>query len=153
MRSKRQLGFTLIELVIVILITSFGLLGLTSLFSNASSSLTTNETLQRATQYAQECAEKVIATRRDDPLGFDATSLATAAPSNICNTVDDAPAGLLPALATGFARTVVVGSTYSGDVANTAPCPSGTDNCRDVTVTVTNSALSNTVITLLLIKY
>lgn len=149
MCADRQYGFSLIELVIVMIVISVGLLGLTGMFGNVSTSLSTNETLQKATQYAQECAEKVIATRRDDVLGFASTSIS----NTMCNTTADTPAGLLPVMDTGFGRTVSVGNLYSGTGTAPDPCPIGTDNCKNVTITVTHSTLSPTIITLMLVKY
>lgn len=130
-------GFTLIELVIVMVIIAVGLLGMTSLFSNSSTSLSTNETLQQATQYAQECAEKAIATRRNN--GFAATA------SFSC--------GAAP---TGFTRTAGI-TTYDSTAGcnghTPCPCPSGgTNNCRDITIAVASGALSSS-ITVMLVNY
>ena len=128
-------GFTLIELVIVMLITSAGLLGIASLFGTTSTSLSTNETLQQASQYARECAERVIGIRR--ALGFASGSIS----STMCNTTADTPAGQMPLMATGFSRTVAV-TTYNG---TGSPCPTGTANCKDVVVIVTNAPVSSAV--------
>lgn len=134
---RRASGFTLIELVIVMIVISAGLAGLASLFSNTSTSLSTNETLQRATQYAQECAEKVSATRHSPSGGF----------ASISNTICDT----LPALPAGFTRSAVV-TTISGTGIAPDPCPSGTNNCKSVLVTVTKGALSSS-ITVMLVDY
>lgn len=133
MPAHRDRGFTLIELVAVMIVISVGLLGLASLFSNSSTSLSTNETLQRVTQYAQECAERAIATRRD--LGFADASIS----SSLCDSL---------ALPAGFTRSVGV-TTYNG---TGSPCPSGTNNCKDVLVTVANGTLSSA-ITVMLVNY
>ena len=133
-RKRPAAGFTLIELVIVMVIIAVGLLGMTSLFSNTSTSLSTNETLQQVTQYAQECAEKAIATRRN--LGFASASIN----STMCDSL------VLPS---GFTRTV--GGTTAVDGTG-SPCPSGIANCKNVLVTVTNGALSSS-ITVMLVNY
>lgn len=133
---RRTSGFTLIELVIVMIVISAALLGMMATMGNATRSLSTNETLQQAAQYAQECAEKVIATRRDE--GFTSTNLNT----NICSTAN------LPAMAAGFTRTVTF-QDVSGTGSGTDPCPSGTNNCKNITVTVTNGALSSNIHVLL----
>jgi len=135
---RRAAGFSLIELIIVMVIISVGILGMTSLFSTSLTSLSTNETLQQATQYAQECAESVMATRRN--LGFSWFASNTFS----CGTNPS-----------GFTRTQnPVGSLYTGN--GTGACPSTTTlNCRDVSITVTsttNAALSST-ITLMLVDY
>ncbi len=131
---RRDRGVTLIELVIVMLVISIGLVGLAGLFSNTATSLTTNETIQQATQYAQGCAEKAITTRRN--LGFEWFAANTFS----CNP------------ATNFTFTPLVGALYTG---NGSPCPSGTLNCRDISITVTstpNPQISAS-ITLMLVKY
>ena len=116
------------------IVISIALLGIASLFGNTSKALSTNETLQQAAQYAQECAESAIATRRN-------VSFAAASTTTICNT--------LPALPTEFTRTV--GITTNGSAA--CPLPSGTI-CKDVLITVTSTspALSSS-ITLMLVNY
>ncbi len=124
-------GFTLIELVLVMLIISFGLVGLASMFGSNVKALTIVEDAQRAAQYGQECAERVIATHRD--LGFDLFNTATC---------DPAPPG-------GFATAVTVPRTYIGD--NTSACPNLV-RCRDVSITVTKSPVSSN-ITLMLVEY
>lgn len=136
----RSGGFTLIELVIVMVVISAGLVGITATFGNASKSLSTNEAVQRAAQYAQECAERALATRRD--LGF--AWFAT-------NTFS---CGGNPS---GYTRTVAVGNIYTGPVSgacngnNPCPCPSGI-TCRDVAIAVSNGLLSSS-ITVMLVNY
>ena len=129
-------GFTLIELVIVMLIISGGMLGLTAAFSNSSKSLTINETVQQAAQYAQECAESAIATRRN--LGFDWFASNTFT----CGTNPG-----------GFNRGAVVSDPpYTGT--SLSACPNGI-LCRDikVTVTSTSNAQISSSITLMLVNY
>ena len=127
---QRELGFNLIELVLVMIIIGAGLVGLASMFSNNAIWLTNDETLQRVTQYAQECAERVISARRDN--GY----LSTTAPT-LCDSLT------LPG---GFSRTV------SAPVANTtAACPTG-NTCSNITVTVSHGGLSSS-ITLMQVDY
>ncbi len=129
---RRAAGFSLIELMIVMVIISVGILGMTSLFSTSLKSLSTNETLQQAAQYAQECAESVMATRRN--LGFSS--------SFSCGT----------GATTGFSRILTLGTLYTG----TGACLTTTAlNCRNVLITVTSNndpALSSS-ITLMLVDY
>lgn len=133
MPASRQTGFSLIELVIVMIVISVGLLGIASLFSNTSSSLSINESLLRTTQYTQECAEQVIATRRD--LGFASIN------ANLCDSLT------LPG---GFTRSLNVSAPYSGSTGS--PCPSGANNCKDVLITVANGSQSSS-LTLMLVNY
>ena len=135
---RRAVGFSLIELIIVMVIISVGILGMTSLFGSSVKSLSTNETLQQAAQYAQECAENVMGKRRN--LGF----AWFAANTFSC--------GANPS---GFSRTQnPVGSLYTGT--GTGACPSTTTlNCRDVSITVTSTtdATLSSSITLMLVDY
>jgi prepilin-type N-terminal cleavage/methylation domain-containing protein len=157
MRVNHGRGFSLIELVIVTLVISVGLIGLTGLFGNTSKSLSTNDILQQASQYAQECAERAVAIRRHSPTpttipdGFDwfATNTFT------CGTVTNftfSDASSTPKL---------VGDLVTGS-GTTNPCPAPlaatpaiTNNCRTISVKVTSQsdpALSSSV-TVLLVKY
>ncbi|MBU1190964.1 MAG: prepilin-type N-terminal cleavage/methylation domain-containing protein [Gammaproteobacteria bacterium] len=62
--GRRHAGFTLIEMVLVIVILSIAGLAILNQFSNMSRSYFSNERLQTSTQLAQECAEQVLAIRR-----------------------------------------------------------------------------------------
>ena len=127
-------GFTLLELVAVIIVISVGLAGLASMFAEGGRALVIGEDVQKAAQYGQECAERFVAVRRD--LGFGSASISTA----LCDT---------PAPDTGFTRTVTVPPTYTGT--STSACPNSA-TCRDITITTTKGAVSS-VITLMLVSY
>ena len=135
---RRAAGFTLIEMVLVMLVITAGLVGLTGLFSTTAMSLSTNEGLQNAAQYAQECAEHVISTRRN--FGFSSSSIN----NNMCTASPD----------TGIARTVTVGSAATGTSAATDPCPFGI-SCKNVVIAVTSSAngAPTSSITVMLVNY
>lgn len=147
---RRAAGFTLIEMVLVMLVISVGLLGLTGLFSNTVKSLSTNEILQQAGQYAQECAEQVITARRDPTkkfTWFDTNTFSCGNPSNFTRTVAVSP--LISATPNYY-----TGNNGTCNGHTPCPCPNGI-NCRDVTITATstaNTALSS-VVTLLLVDY
>lgn len=142
--SRSARGFTLMEMVTVMVIISIGVLGLTRLFGSTRNSLSANETVQQATQYAQECSESVMTVRRNQGFAWFASNTFScgAAPS-------------------GFTRTNnPVGATYTGTSSGACnghtpcPCPN-TVSCRDVVITVTNAtntAYSSTV-TLMLVDY
>lgn len=140
MKTRQHHGFTLIELVIVMIVISVGLLGLTSLFSNSATTLSTNETLQQATQYAQKCAESAMAKRRASTTGIAALN------GFACDS--------LPATFTysDAAHPTVVGSSYTG-----APCPTNPAglSCRNIDINVTSAANSDLYasITLMLVSY
>lgn len=132
-RASRHAGFTLIELVLVILVMAIGFVSLSALYVQVTDTLGSNEDLQTSAQLAQGCAEHVLATRRN--LGFDSAAIN----ANICNG--------LP-IVVGYIRAVVPSGTYVGGPATA--CPNG-QTCRDVTVTVSRGAI-NTPIQLLLVR-
>lgn len=130
---SRQRGFSLIELVIVMLIISGGVLGLAGAFGNAAKSLTINESLQQAAQYGQECAEKALANRHDN--GF-AGMAAFACDAN--------PAG--------YTRVAAVGAVYTGTAVSACP---NSIQCRDIVITTTSTSNGtlNSSITVMLASY
>jgi prepilin-type N-terminal cleavage/methylation domain-containing protein len=70
-------GFTLIELVLVIIILSIAAVPILGMFGQVGSSLVSNEQLQTGTQLAQEKVEQLLALRRIN--GYSDTGLAVGA--------------------------------------------------------------------------
>ncbi|WP_455203591.1 type IV pilus modification PilV family protein [Kaarinaea lacus] len=65
MKLKPQFnGFTLIELIMVIVLLSISSVGLISMFGQLGGSLAINSDIQTATQLAQECGEHILSARR-----------------------------------------------------------------------------------------
>lgn len=136
-------GFTLIELIGVIVIASVGMVGVAKMFSNTNLRLVRATDEQVVSQYAQGCAERVLQIRRD----YGPTS------TRIVTTMCDLPAIV------GYMRTLTLPAAYTGTGAIGTACPSGIV-CRDATVTVCvgnvapcpNSATTSTV-TLTLVSY
>jgi len=110
--------------------------GLVMTLSNTSQSLATNETLQQATQYAQACAERATAIRKDQ--GFDWFA-------NNNFTCGNNPSGFT--YSTAASNPKLVGNIYT----NQGACPNGI-NCRDINITVTNGSVSSS-ITIMLADY
>jgi prepilin-type N-terminal cleavage/methylation domain-containing protein len=110
-------GFSLIELVIVIVIVSVGMVGIAKMFGNTNLSLARATDEQIVSQFAQDCAERVLQTRRD--YGITSTNFAT----TMCDT---------PAIG-AYSRTVALPATYTGTAAGA--CPNGII-CRDASITV-----------------
>lgn len=119
-------GFSLVELVMVIVIVAIGVVAIGSAFAHMSRSLALNEDLQRTWQLAHECAEHVLSTARP-PRGHYA-ALPVASPSTVCD-------GLAAA---GFTRVVNVTAMAAG---GTSLCAAGWA-CKRVQVTVSKGAAS-----------
>lgn len=128
-------GFSMIELIIVLLVVSIAAVGMLALFSGAGQSLTINEDTQTASQLGQECAEHTLAARRNPKIGYSAINNA------ICDT--------LPAPLPGFARTVSV-----ADLTTSPPCTVSTaGTCKSVTISITTPTTNPTVFTLMVVNY
>jgi type IV pilus assembly protein PilV len=127
---RRSAGFTLLELVMVMVIIGVGMAGIAGIFGNTSGSLSLNETQQQASQYAQECAERLLATRRD--LGFAWFASNTFACDN----------------PSGFTLGLSIGSLYTGTSTAATTCPNGVQ-CRDVRITVSRGSASSAITVML----
>ena len=122
MRRTGMQGFSLVELIAVIVLLSIGLVALLQVFGTATRSIAGNVDGQLGAQLAQERAEQLLADRRslDPARGYNAPSLALA-------TVNEVPITSFPNY---WRRTVI--STINPGV---NPCPAGA-TCKQVLVTV-----------------
>ena len=119
-------GFSLIELVMVIVILSIGVVAIGSAFAYLSRSLALNEDLQRTWQIAQECADHVLGQARK-PGSYAAVPLGS--PSSACDSV---------AAVGGYTRTVDVTALASGG----ALCSGAGWGCKRVDIAVTRGAVT-----------
>ena len=127
MRFRNRKGFSLIELVIVMVVIAVGLLGLSSLFATSTNSLNVNEIQQKATQYAQGCAERALAQRRSS--GFNSIQTFTCGTSE---TETDSSANVLYIF--DYSTSVITPTTGGSNY----PCPFTTvADCRQINITVT----------------
>lgn len=117
MKRACAAGFTLIELIAVIVVVSVGMVGLAGMFSNTNLGLARATDEQAAAQYVQECAERVLQTKRD----YGLTS------ARLSNSMCDTPA------LTGYSRVLTLAANYTGSASGA--CPSGIV-CRDVSISV-----------------
>ena len=113
---KKQTGFSLIELVMVIVILALASLAIGTQFMQSAQSWMLDERIQTASQLAQARAEQLLADRRGNDY--------TAVPAG---TTTETLAGNY----TGYTRTTMV-SAYAG-----AACP--VSDCRQVVITVTDA--------------
>jgi Tfp pilus assembly protein PilV len=104
---RRARGFSLIELVMIIVLLGIGLTGLMAMFSRSVGSIDDNTGIQTGAQLVQQCAEHILGTRRQN--ADNNTGYTAATNPAICN-------GLAPA---GFSHTVVVNALAGG------VCPAG----------------------------
>jgi len=116
--SSRERGFSLIELVMIIV--ALGIMGafLSTTLTQLPRPLTVNEGAQTASQLAQQCSERILERRRNPLIGF--APIAT----GICVGLPVLP---------GYVITDVVDPTFA--------CPGGGGTCKRVTVTVTRNAV------------
>ncbi len=128
-----QYGFTLIEIILVIVIISVASVPLFGLFSQAGTSMLSNETLQTTIQLAQERAEHLMAVRRNQ--GYSAADISVGQVENLGGNY------------TGFIRTTTIDNTYTG-----SDCPTGA-TCKKISVDVTESAQTGTEVTFILVNY
>lgn len=122
-------GFTLVETIIVMVVTAIAAVTIAIMSGNIFNSQNENKNLQIGLKLMQECAEHVLAQRRA------AASLSAFAPD--CATLPALPTDLTNR---GFAKAVAAYSTTpAGNPYTGAGCPviSGvTAACKLVTVTV-----------------
>jgi len=136
--NKTQKGFTLIELVLVIIIISVASVPLFGLFSQASTSLLNNEAIQTAAQLAQERAEFVLSRKRE--LGFNGAVSELAV-----TTITENLTGNFSA----YTRTTVITQPVAPPPAG---CPGGA-LCKQVVVSVDTGGPTLAQVTFLLVNY
>jgi len=129
---RAQQGFTLIELVAVIIIIAVAAVPLFGLFSQAGRSLLADETIQTATQLAQARAEHLMAVRRNR--GYADAEVST----NLTETLTGNYAG--------YSRVTTI-APYIG-----AACPGGA-TCKQVNVRVDESGQALAEIIFVLVNY
>ena len=132
MNIHGQQGFTLLELVMVIMLVAVASVPILGQFSQASSILLTDEIIQTAAQLAQERAEGILADRRT--AGF------AAVPTGTINDV-------LGGAYSSYSRTVTVTSPPGG-----SGCAAGAI-CKEVVVSVDHSGRTRAEITTMLVSY
>jgi prepilin-type N-terminal cleavage/methylation domain-containing protein len=130
---KPQTGFTLIEMVLVVIIISVASVPLFGMFSRAASSLLISERTQTATQLAQERGEFLLAIRRNQ--GYLAPELA----GNITE--------VLNGNYSSYTRSTVINQPPAGP-----GCPGG-GSCKEVIVSVAEGGNTYAEVTFLLVDY
>lgn len=141
----RSGGFTLIELVAIILLLSVAGTAILALFGQVGRSLATNQDTQTGTQAAQACAEQMMAFRRSPLPGYGYANVVVGNNTGACNS------GFVAAGGVTTAPTVSVVSHSSGTL---PACPSATaGDCKLVTITVNSNGVQAANLNLLLVRY
>ena len=125
-------GFSLIELLLLIVVFSGSLVALLSVSRHAAQRIAEVDASARAMQYAQERIETVLADRRNPGRGYAAVPLQAAS----CATVSASCAYPLenPIPGTSLARSVQI-----TDISASSACPNPSSGCKQVLVTVTQN--------------
>jgi len=136
MSTTKQQGFTLIELIAVIIIMAIASVPLFGLFTQSGVSMVANEKIQTAAQLAQERAEHLIALRRNQ--GYTAPDISVGQTDILTGNYSD------------YTRTTsIIDETipYAG-----GDCPA-VGSCKQITVSVSEAGKTRAEIAFVLVNY
>lgn len=116
---KHARGFSLIELIMIIVLLGIGLTGLMAMFGRSTLGMTDDVAIQTGAQLVQQCAEHILGQRRRHPGGTVAGY----------DSITDASCSGLPAAPSGYALApLVVTDPY------TAGACTGLANCKRIEI-------------------
>jgi prepilin-type N-terminal cleavage/methylation domain-containing protein len=138
MRAQRGAGFSLLELLIVIVVVAIGAVAIGSAFAYISRSQRLAVDVATATQIAQECAAHIVGRGRKP--GTYAQVTPVSSPSTICNA--------LPAIDPAFTRVVNVTNMAAGG----ALCGAGWQ-CKRIEILVTRGGRDLTALNFMMVNY
>ncbi len=143
MNKQQPGGFTLIELILLMVVFFGSLLGLLTVSKEAALRVADADAASRAMQYAQERAEMILADRRNPNRNYAYVPLQSAS----CVTLSASCAYPLenPISGTSLTRSVQI-----TDASASALCPNPAAGCKLVLVTITRSGRSIALVSLLL---
>lgn len=131
-------GFSLIELIVAIVVLSIGTIAVVTMMSQVGRGQTDNNDFQTAVQLIQECAEKILATRRRATTGY-----VLVVTSTTCG-------GLSTFAGAGFDAPAVTVTPYTNPP-NPA-CPAGA-TCNLATISVSKGSTTFPSVSLMLVNY
>ncbi len=139
-------GFTLIEMLLLIVVFSGSLVSLLSVSRESARRIAEVDASARAMQYAQERIETVLADRRNPQRGYHAVPLQTAS----CTTLAANCAYPLenPVPGTGLVRSVQI-----TDASSASHCPNPASGCKQILVTLTHNGRKLASLAALLANY
>jgi prepilin-type N-terminal cleavage/methylation domain-containing protein len=141
----RQRGFTLIELVAIIVLLSVGATAILALFGQVGRSIATNQETQTGAQLAQACAEQIMAFRRNTATGYGYANVVVGNATGACDAGFTAVGG--------FTSAPVVNVT-AYDSTTLPACPSATAGaCKQVDIQVSKGIVRAASLSLLLVNY
>ena len=143
--STRFRGFSLIELVAIIVLLSVAGTAILALFGQVGRSLATNQDTQTGAQVAQACAERILGFRRSALPGFGYTNVVVGSNTGACSTGFTAVGGVtVPA-------TVSVVAHNAGTL---SACPlASAGGCKLVSITVNANGAQAANLSLMLVNY
>jgi prepilin-type N-terminal cleavage/methylation domain-containing protein len=132
--ARRLRGFTLIEMIMVVVVLGLAAMTVTRLVSQLSSHQTDNTDLQIGTQLLQECGEWIVSNHRRDDTFFSGTLLTN---------------GNCYGLATygGWTAPTVNITTYTG-----SGCPAGA-TCKQAAISLDKSGAALNTMNIILVRY
>ena len=124
-RLRRNTGFSLVEVIAVIVLLGVGVVAILSMFSSGTRTIGANVDSQIATQLAQQRAEQILADRRNPTRGYGYVIAGNYGP--------ETPVTGFP----NYNRAVAITTPFAS-----AACPAAPVNCKQVVVTVTSAGVN-----------
>lgn len=145
MNHRPQQGFSLIEIVLIIVLLGVGAAAMVGMFSNVGRTLGDNQGMQTGAQLVQKCAEHIMAFRRSTLASQGYANVTIGNNTGICDASFSAVGG--------FTSAPVVNVT-AHDSSSLAACPSATaGDCKQVDITISKSGVTMASTTLMLVNY
>ncbi len=132
LRRRTEAGFTLIEMLLLIVVFSGSLVALLSVSRESARRLAEVDASARAMQYAQERLETVLADRRNPDRGYGSVPLQAAS----CTTPS---ANCAYPLESPISGTQLERSVQVTDISAVGSCPNPSNGCKQVLVTISQS--------------
>lgn len=134
-----QRGFTLLEMIIVMVILGIASVAVVTMVANLGAGQGDNRDLQVGTQLLQECGEWIVAQHRRDVTFFDSTLASNTSCYGLSSYVTSDGAT--------FGPPDVVVTTYTGSA-----CPTG-GQCKNAAVTISKDGATLTTLNVMLVRY